>query len=45
LELTALEEEQIKLEKLLKEEKKQNFTSILKKTIDDNKRKIEDKKA
>lgn len=41
LELTALEEKQIELEKMLKEEKKQVQHSLLKKTIEDNKRKIE----
>lgn len=41
LELTALEEKQIQLEKMLTEEKKQVQHSHLKKTIDDNKRKIE----
>jgi len=42
--LTALEEKQIELEKKLKEEKKQVLAHHLKKTIEDNKQKIIEKK-
>lgn len=42
--MTALEEKQIELEKKLKEEKKQVLAYHLKKTIEDNKQKIIEKK-